>query len=61
MPLPWERQKSLEELEEIEKRKTVELSIAEKNAMIAKLKKAGLTPKQFGFNYRAIMNWIKTH
>jgi len=65
--------KSITELEqeterlEVEDRKSeLEYSIAERKAMIAKLKDRGLTPKHFGdtsqgSTWKNIWNWLKTH
>ena len=60
MPIPFiSRQPTLEEAQEKNAKLDVELSIAEKQAAIAKLKEAGLTPKSFGGNWRAILNWLR--
>ena len=64
---PFKSQKSLEVLEEENDRQELELSIAQKKALIAKLKARGADPNHFkdgkkkGFNFGAITNWLKTH
>ena len=62
------RQKSLSEIEESSDKLNAEdeqlgtqLSIAQKRAAIAKLKERGLTPKHFNFDYKKIIQWIRTH
>jgi hypothetical protein len=52
--------KTLSELEEEEQIAEKEVSIAEKKAVLRKLKAAGLTPKSFA-NWREIVAWFKTH
>lgn len=53
--------KTLEELQEEDESLTSEVSIAEKNAAIKRLRQEGLSPKHFGFNWQAIREWIKAH
>ncbi len=55
------RGKTLEELQEQDESLTSEVSIAEKQAMIKRLKQEGLSPKHFGFNWQAMKEWIKSH
>lgn len=57
----WNRSKSLDELQEENERAEVELSLAQKRAAIKKLKEAGLSGKSFGWDWRAIWQWFKTH
>jgi hypothetical protein len=64
----WKSKPSLVELEEetehleAENKKTsVELSVAQKREAIARLKERGLSPKNFSFDFRRILNWLKTH
>ncbi len=64
---PFKSQKSLEELEEENDRQELELSIAQKKALIAKLKARGADPNHFKdgkkgkFNFASITNWLKNH
>jgi hypothetical protein len=64
---PFQTHKSLEELEEENERQELELSIAQKKALIARLKARGGNPNDFkkgkgkGFSFSAITNWLKTH
>ena len=55
------RGKTLEELQEQDESLTSEVSIAEKQAAVKRLKQEGLSPKHFGFNWAAIKEWIKSH
>ena len=64
----FKREKTLSEIEEEsdkleleDKREGFQLSIAKKRAASAELKKRGLTPKHFNFNFRKIFRWLKTH
>lgn len=64
----FKRERSLSELEEeseileAEDRKAgFQLSVAEKRAASAELSKRGLTPKHFAFNFKRILQWLKTH
>ena len=57
----FNKKKPLEELEEENERLDVELSVAQKREAIARLKKRGLTPKHFNFDFKRIINWLKTH
>jgi hypothetical protein len=60
--LPWAaKHKSLEELQSEDETASVELSIAQKRAAIAKLKANGLTPKSFGNSWANIRAWLKSH
>ncbi len=66
MPNPFKRIPSLSEIEEETERKQAEnelvgteLSIAQKRALIAELKKRGLSAKHFGFDYGKIIKWLK--
>jgi hypothetical protein len=62
MPWPWEKSESLENLQETEQRRSVELSIAEKEAVIARLRKEGLSlKKSFGGSLSAAWNWFRSH
>lgn len=61
MKMPWVREKSLEELQEANERADVELSLAQKQAAIKRLKAAGLSGKSFGWNWHSIISWLKTH
>lgn len=64
----FRKEKSLSEIEdeneklqaENEKAGT-ELSLAQKRAAIAELKKRGLSPKHFGFDFGRIWAWLKSH
>lgn len=67
MPL-FKHSPSLGELEEETERKRAEddligteLSIAQKRVAIAELKKRGLSAKHFGFDFKRIIQWLKTH
>ncbi len=60
--MQWlKKEKSLEELEEENERVSQELSLAQKQAAIKRLKQAGLTPKSFGNRWSAILAWLKSH
>lgn len=59
--LPWQKQKTLDELQSENERLEVEYSVEQKRAAIRKLKENGLSPKSFGFNWSSIMSWLKTH
>lgn len=59
---------SLAELEEETERKEAEgelagaeLSVTQKRVAIAELKKRGLEPKHFGFDFKKIWAWLKSH
>ena len=52
---------SLEELQEINEKREVQLSVAQKEAAIKKLKDAGLTKQSFGNSWSAIWDWVKKH
>jgi hypothetical protein len=58
-------QPSMAELEDIEERKELELSIAQKNALIRQLKAQGQDPNHFKengkLNFTNIINWLKKH
>lgn len=54
-------QEENETLEVKSRNKGLELSIAQRQAALQKLKEAGLTPKSFGDNWRAIIQWVRTH
>ena len=65
---PFSRQKTASEMEEESERLGAEderlgtqLSIAQKRVAIAELKKRGLTPKHFSFDWTKIVQWLKTH
>ncbi len=51
----------MEEGREEDERLSTELSIEQKRAAIKRLKAAGLTAKSFGFDWNAILRWIKSH
>lgn len=53
--------KSLDELQEEDENLSSEVSIAEKQAAIKRLKQEGLSPKHFGGNWTAIKEWLKAH
>jgi len=57
----FKKEKSLAELEEEDEKLEVELSVTQKRQAIAELKKRGLTPKHFSFDFKRIINWLKTH
>ncbi len=64
----FKKNKSLSETEEETERlqaenekESVQLSIAQKRAAIAELKKRGLTAKHFSFDFSRIISWLKTH
>ena len=61
MNLPWQKQKTLEEAQQENERLDVELSIAQKRAMLAKLKANGLTTRDFGGSLKKAWQWFKTH
>lgn len=56
-----ELEEETEELEALNKKAGMELSLAEKRRATFELKKRGLEPKHFGFNWQAIWQWLKTH
>jgi hypothetical protein len=65
---PFRKVKSLAELEdETDKLEAEdenlgrELSITQKRVAIAQLKKRGLAPKHFGFDYKKIWQWLRSH
>jgi len=60
MPI-FDKDKTLEELQETNEKKEIELSIAQKQAAIARLKQAGLSPKSFGNRWNEILAWLKAH
>lgn len=67
-PNLFKREPSLSDLEEQKERLDAEdeklgteLSIAQKRMAIAELKKRGLTPKHFLFDWGKIVQWLKTH
>ena len=55
------QRKSLAELQEEDENLTAEVSIAEKKAMIKRLKAEGMKPSHFGFDWARIKEWLKTH
>jgi len=56
------KKKSLEELQEENDRLEMELSVEQKNAMLAKLRANGLTVKKdFGGRLTDAWRWFKTH
>ena len=53
---------SISELQEENEKKDLELSIAQKQAMMLKLNQAGLSVKKdFGGNLKAAWQWFRTH
>ncbi len=65
---PFRRQETLSEVEEKKERLTAEneqlgtqLSITQRRVAIKELKKRGLTPKHFSFDWTKIIQWLKTH
>jgi hypothetical protein len=65
---PFQRQKSLAELQEEDELKSAELSIARKEALIIELKARGNKWQNFsadgtkkGVNFSKIKAWIKSH
>lgn len=61
MQNPFRHQRTLDEAQEESERLEVEKSIALNKAEIRKLNASGLTAKSFGFDVKAIKNWLKTH
>lgn len=61
MPSLWSKEKTLEELQEEDEKSGVELSIEQKKAALKKLKENNLSGKSFGWNWKSIWNWFKTH
>lgn len=69
MGWPWEKDKSgdsvesiqadIERLEAEAKRKDLELTVAQKNMMLARLKSQGVDAKSFGGSWTAIRNWLR--
>lgn len=64
----FKKEKTISEIEEetekeqaVNRKLDLELSIAQKQAAIKRLKEHGLTPKDFGGNFKRIWNWLKTH
>ncbi len=65
---PFQKPKSLSEMEEDTDRLNAEdehlgmqVSIAKKKLMIKELGKRGLTAKHFNFDWAKILQWLKTH
>jgi hypothetical protein len=65
---PFRHEKSLAELENETERLDAEdenlgreLSITQKRVAIAQLKKRGLSPKHFGFDWKKIWSWLRSH
>jgi hypothetical protein len=50
-----------EKLEAEDEKLGTEVSIAKKRAIIAELKKRGLEPKHFGFDFSKAIKWLKSH
>ncbi len=62
MPFPWQKQsQSLEELEEEEASLDKQVSIAQKKAVLKRLKGQGLSLKNFGGSFKAALNWLRSH
>jgi hypothetical protein len=66
MPLFKPSEPSLEELQEREetlrvkaRTKDLELTIAQKEAALKKLREAGLSGASFGWNWSSIKNWVR--
>ncbi len=58
----WKSQRPLDELQEEDERKSVELSIAQKTALMRRLKQDGLSVKKsFGGSLIAAWKWFKSH
>lgn len=57
----FRRQKSIDELQAENDKVDLELSLAQKQAAIQKLKQAGLTPKDFGGRWKEIAAWLRNH
>lgn len=56
--MPWDRKKSLSELQEESDRLDVEISIKQKEAAIARLRAHGLKPADFG-SWESIFAWLR--
>jgi hypothetical protein len=71
MPLPFgigKKEKSISELEEEtevleaqNRREDQELSLLQKKVAAEKLKQSGLAPKDFSFDWKRIVKFIKEH
>lgn len=68
MKNPFERQKTLAELQEEDEIRTTELSIAKKEALISELRARGAHWQQFsvdgtkkGVSWEKVKAWIKAH
>ncbi len=61
MPFGIGGQKSIEELEEEDSRLDKEVSIAQKKAVLKRLKSQGLSLSNFGGSFKAAIKWIGSH
>lgn len=68
MSILSKKEKTISEIEEEtekaqaeNKKLDVELSIAQKQAAMQRLKEKGLSPKDFGNRWSRIINWLRTH
>ena len=56
-----EIEEETEQLEAENRKEELNLSVYEKRAAIARLKQDGLKPAHFSFDWKNIMNYIKSH
>lgn len=61
MPLPFFKEKTLEELQEESERTDLQYSIEQKRAAIREAKKRGVTLKSFGGSVSNLIKWLRTH
>lgn len=65
MPLPWEKQPDIDELEAESERAKSELNLKQTQLQIqeinAKLKPHGLSLKSFGGSAKAAIGWLRNH
>lgn len=58
--MPWKKQKDLDELEQEELELDKEVSIAQKKAILKRLKSQGLSLQNFGGSLKAAINWLRS-
>lgn len=60
MRMPWQKFKTLDELDEEDTSLDKEVSIAQKRAVLSRLKKQGLSLKNFGGSFKTAINWLRS-
>jgi hypothetical protein len=60
IPNPFQKQMTTEELEEEDKRATLQYSIEQKRAAMREAKKRGIKPSSFA-SISSMIKWFKTH